>query len=321
MLAGVAWLGYAGLATAAPARGDRAAAEALFNDARRRVEAGDYAGGCPKFADSMALYPTTSTALNLARCHEHAGELAAAWDAYHAALAHNGETRDARRRKGLEALARDGLAALEPRLPRLRVVVEDGPPGLAVTRDGQPVPVSALGESVPVDPGAHRIEATAPGHRPLRRTVDLREGETESVALKLAPIRADEPDAKRGKRRGPGVPAWAWATGGVGLGLMGASVYFLVDNRAAIDDLKTHCRDVPGGTYCDPDYDFAADNARKNRDLGLFIGLGSAGLVAVTVAIVEIARSTAAKRRSERRPTASPWFAPGAGGLGVAGRF
>ena len=102
---------------------------------------------------------------------------------------------------------------------------------------------------------------------------------------------------------------------------MCASIYFLVDNRAAIDDLETHCRDVPGGTYCDPDYDFAADNARKNRDLGLFIGLGSAGLVAVTVAIVEIARSTAAKRRSERRATASPWFAPGAGGLGVVGRF
>ena len=319
-LACVVGLAGVGPAAAAPATGDKAAAEALFKEGRARVEAGDDAGGCPKFVDSMALYPSTGTALNLAKCHERAGKLASAWAAYQAAIEHNEETRDARRRKGLEALAREGIAALEPRLPRLRVVVEDAPAGVAITRDGQSVQESEWGEAVPIDPGQHEIGASAPGHQPLRRAVDLVEGKTETVTLKLAPVRAQAAEAERRDRRDK-VPAWAWATGGVGLGLMGASVYFLVDNRAAIGDLKRHCRDVPGGTYCDPDYDFAADNARKNRDLGLFIGLGSVGLAAVTVAIVEIARSKARKRRAGRAATATPWLSPGAGGLGVVGRF
>ncbi|MCY0986573.1 hypothetical protein OV203_05550 [Nannocystis sp. ILAH1] len=309
-----------GPAAAAPASGDKAAAEALFKEGRARVEAGDDAGGCPKFVDSMALYPSTGTALNLAKCHERAGKLASAWAAYQAAIEHNEETRDARRRKGLEALAREGIAALEPRLPRLRVVVEDAPAEVVITRDGQPVQESELGEAVPIDPGQHEIGASAPGHQPLRRSVELVEGKTETVTLKLALVHVEAADAKDRKKRGK-VPAWAWATGGVGLGLMGASVYFLVDNRAAVADLKAHCQDVPGGTYCDPGYDFAADNARKNRDLGLFIGLGTVGLAAVTVAIVEIARSKAGKRRAARTATATPWLSPGAGGLGVVGRF
>ncbi|MDC0721492.1 hypothetical protein [Nannocystis bainbridge] len=305
-----------GVATAAPAAGDRAAAEALFNEGRKLVEAGDDAGGCPKFESSMALFPSTGTALNLAQCHERAGKLASAYAAYQAALDYVDETRDARRRKGLEKLARDGQAALEPRLPRLQVDVKNAPAGLAVIRDGQPLAADALGKPVPTDPGPHQLDATAPGHQPLRREIELTEGKTETVELQLEPLHAEAPVEK--KRR---VPAWAWATGGVGLGLMGASIYFLVDNRAAVADLKANCQDVPGGTFCDPNYDFAADNARKNRDLGLFIGLGSVGLVAVTVAIVEIARTSAGNRRAARKAMATPWLTPGAGGLSIVGRF
>lgn len=318
-LAGVVFFADIGAGAAAPAAGDRAAAEALFKEGRARIEAGDDAGGCPKFAESMALYPSTGTALNLAKCHERAGALTAARAAYQAALEHNDKTRDARRRRGFEALAREGLAALELRLPRLRLVVEDAPAGLAVTRDGEPVPDSALGEAVLIDPGPHEIKASAPGHRPVRRTIELAEGETETVILKLAPARVEATDPTRDAPRRQGAPAWAWATGGVGLGLVGASLYFLADRQAAIADLKAHCREVTGGTYCAPDYDFAADNARKNRDLGLFIGLGGVGLAAVTAAIVVIARSH--KRGARRGTTATPWLTPSAGGLAVAGRF
>ncbi|MFY0539335.1 hypothetical protein [Nannocystis pusilla] len=306
-------------AAAAPASGDKAAAEALFKEGRARVEAGDDAGGCPNSSTAWrcirrrvrrSIWPNAMSAR-------------ASWRRRGRPIRRRSSTM---RRPGTRAGARAWrrsrarIAALEPRLPRLRVVVEDAPAEVAITRDGQPVPESDLGEAVPIDPGQHEIGASAPGHQPLRRSVELVEGKTETVTLKLAPVRVEAADAKRGDRRGK-VPAWAWATGGVGLGLMGASVYFLVDNRAAVADLKAHCQDVPGGTYCDPGYDFAADNARKNRDLGLFIGLGTVGLAAVTVAIVEIARSKAGKRRAARTATATPWLAPGAGGLGVVGRF
>lgn len=322
----IAGVGHVGaIAVAAPATGDPAAAEALFKEARALVEAGDFAAGCPKFAASMALHASASTAINLGKCHEQEGKLASAYSAYQKALTYNSETRGKQRRRGLEALANEGIGGLEPRLPRLRVVVEEAPAGLEITRDGEPVPASAWGEPVPADPGPHELRATAPGRVPEVRSVRLVEGETETVTLTLTPVSAPETRAQDPVRIGPragSVPAWAWATGAVGLGLAAGSVYFLVDDLAAIAALKRHCQDVPGGTYCDPGYDYASDNARKSRDLGLFIGLGSAGVMAMSAAIVGIVRSSsAAKKRPGGRAAARPWFSPGSAGLGIVGNF
>lgn len=318
-LACVASIACADVALAGPAADDAAAAEALFKEARALVEAGDFAAGCPKFAESLALHASASTALNIARCHEHDGKLASAYASYQQALEYNGETRGAQRRKGLEELARAGLAALEPRLPRLRVVIEGGPEGLAIVRDGEKVPASALGETLPVDPGKHEVQATAPGYAPGTYPVELAEGETKTVTVALKALPKEPPPSDAEPRRGR-VPAWAWATGAVGLGLVGASVYFLVDDLAAIDALRSNCREFDGGTYCDPGYDYAADNARKDRDLGLFIGLGSAGLIAITAAAVGIARGSSAKKKP-RKAAAAPWLAPGSAGLSLVGRF
>ncbi|WP_437777874.1 PEGA domain-containing protein [Sorangium sp. So ce1097] len=310
-----------------PAR-DPVAAEALFKAARALVDKGDYAAGCPKFEASLALNPSASTMINIARCHEHEGKLATAWHDYHRALVLNRETAGEQRRRGLEELARKGLAALEPRVPKLRIVVEGAPAGVEVQRDGTALPAAALGEALPIDPGPHEIRASAPGHQPETRSVTLQEGETATVELTLRPApaapEASAPvaPAEAPAASGGGVPTWAWISGAAGLALAGASVGFLIDDLSAIGALRDNCREAPGGTYCNPGYDVAADNARKNRDLALFVGLGGAGLVALGIATFGIVRAGGEDEAAPARAAVvTPWIGPAGAGAGISGSF
>ncbi|WP_044966818.1 PEGA domain-containing protein [Sorangium cellulosum] len=304
---------------------DPVAAEALFKAARALVDKGDDAAGCPKFEASLALNPSASTQINIARCREREGKLATAWHDYHRALVLNRETAGEQRRRSLEEVANKGIAALEPRVPKLVIVVKGAPAGMEVLRDGTALPVAALGEPLPVDPGPHEIRASAPGHEAETRSITLAEGETTTVELTLRPAAAAAasaatPPAKADEARGGGTPAWAWISGAAGIALAGASVGFLIDDLSAISALRENCREVPGGTYCDPGYDFAADNARKNRDFGLFVGLGAAGLVAMGVAVYGIVRPG-----DEAAPApaavAVPWIAPSGAGASISGSF
>lgn len=311
-------------------KNDPVAAQALFTEARALVEAGNYAAGCPKFEASLALQPSASTLINIARCHEHDGKLASAWSAYNRALALNVETKGAERKKGLEDLAKKGIAALEPRLPKIRILLKTKVEGLKVTRDGAEIPAAALDEALPADPGPHEIQASAPGYKTESRSVTLEEGKTitSEITLTPSPVQKSDPVTKSGGGPGPRVPLWAWIAGAGGLALSGVAVYFLADDLSAINALKApeHCSPLEGGGYaCDPRYDYAADNARKNRDLPLFIAFGAAGVLALGAGVGGIVHGMTS--RSDARPAAfvslapGVWLAPGGGGATLTGRF
>ncbi|AUX22953.1 hypothetical protein SOCEGT47_034690 [Sorangium cellulosum] len=300
-------------ALAEPSPRDRAQAEVLFRAGRQLVSKGDLAAGCPKFEESFALYPAASTKLNLARCHEQADELVLAWRAYREALTLVGDVTPESRRKELSEIAHAGLAALDARLAKLRIVIPTPPGALKVLRDGALVPASELGEASPVEPGRHEVSASAPGHPTVTRAVVAEAGKTATVELSLEPM----------EQRSPEVPAWVWITGGAGVALTGVGVYFLGTDLAAISDLRANCHEDGGKTYCAPGYDHERDNARKNRGLGLFLGLGGAGAVAIGAAVVGLLKvpSTSAPGSREAALTVSPWVAPGGGGTSISGAF
>lgn len=306
---------------AAPAGRAPDAAEALFKEGRELVKAGDHAAGCPKLKEAFALRPTASVLLNIAKCHEREGKIATAWAEVQRARILSLEAEGAERHRELEEIAVQAISALEPRLPRLQIVIARPPPGLRVTRDGEALPPAALGAAIPVDPGRHEVLASAPGYRPETHAVILEEGKTATLELSLEldpPAAIGEPAQRSG-----GVPAWVWVSGGAGLALTGAGVYFLADDLSAISALREHCRTDGGVTTCDPGYDFESDNARKNRGLALAIGLGGAGIVALGASIIGLARALSPPRAEDRPAavTATPWLAPGSAGATLSGRF
>jgi hypothetical protein len=90
--------------------------------------------------------------------------------------------------------------------------------------------------------------------------------------------------------------------------------------RSTVDE------DCPGGECDSSRYTQAeADNLRSrwNRDLGLTLGLGAAGLAGVGVAIVGIATgpSRGERRDAARATTVTPWLSPRAVGAGLRGAF
>lgn len=169
------------------AHAQRAEAQDAFERGRKLMKEGDYPAACAAFETSLKLEATTGTLYNLGLCHEAQGRIASAW----AELKQVAETDT---NKGRAADAAKRVAALEPRLTRMKIVVTDPVPGLAVERDGIDV-TTFIDQPVPVDPRTYNFKVTAPGQQSLlfERTLN-KEGETIEVTLpKFGTIATPDP--------------------------------------------------------------------------------------------------------------------------------
>jgi tetratricopeptide (TPR) repeat protein len=194
-----AWI-FAATPALAQSSDARAEAEALFQEARMLMSAGDYAAACPKLETSQHLDPAVGTLLNLADCYEKSGRTASAWAEFIQAANEAHKAGDARR----ERAARERAIAIEPRLSKLTVAVAPTAalPALALERDGNAIEPGMWGVALPLDPGEHTIAARAPGRKPWKTVVEVAadQGVTtvEIPALELdlvAPASASQLDA------------------------------------------------------------------------------------------------------------------------------
>jgi hypothetical protein len=175
-------LASAGAAHAEPTAEDKALANSLFGEAKTLLADGKVPEACRKLEESRRLDPLPGTLLNLAACHEREGLMASAFAEFREArtLAER-DHRDDR-----IAFADEHLAAIEPKISKLVIVV--GPdadlPDLRVTRDGTPLGRAAWSTKMPVDPGEHVIEASAPNRKTRRIVVNVgRDGAVETTTL------------------------------------------------------------------------------------------------------------------------------------------
>lgn len=281
---------------AAPSDADRALATELFEEARALMAQQKYAEACPKFAESQRLDPGGGTLLNLALCHEQDGKTATAWAELHEALA-------LAERAAFEEriqIAREHIAALEPKLSRITIVVpaEVAQPNLTVRRDGTELPRAAWGTSMPVDPGEHRIEISAPGYKPWSTTVEIGAApdvrqvvvpplkktapkpETKPAAVPkwtAAPKRPPERDVRPHETSGSSLQrTLGFTTGGVGVVGLGVGGFFGL--RAISKDNE---RDHDCELGCTPKSQVLADQATTAADIAT-ISI-TAGLVALGV--------------------------------------
>jgi hypothetical protein len=170
---------------------DPAAAEALFLEGKKAVQAGDLPTACTRYADSYRLDPTIGTLLNLADCQERIGNVATAWEKFKESLAKLDP--DDKRRPIVEKK----VPELEKRLPRLLLrAARSGPQQLTVVRDEVELGSSVLGVALPLNPGKHVVVVKAPKHEARRYEVVAEEGKTTELLVQPGPLVAEPEPAK-----------------------------------------------------------------------------------------------------------------------------
>jgi hypothetical protein len=150
------------------AHGQGATAQQRFDDGDRWMAAGRLDEACAAFEESNRLDPRAGTLIRLAECRERNHQLASASAAYRDAL---GRVKDPHKR----AYAQHQLAALQPRLSYLTVVVVDDRrlEGLAINCDDRPLDGALWSHPQAIDGGDHVIAAQADGREAWRTTVHV----------------------------------------------------------------------------------------------------------------------------------------------------
>jgi hypothetical protein len=158
----------------APTAATAANAVTLAREGKSLLAKGQVDAACAKLDESAALEPKSATLLDLATCLEKQGRRAAAFAALDRAAVFA-----ERERQGLaEKNARARQKALEKQLSLL-LIKPSGDTTIAV--DGVERSSVELGTTLALEPGEHRIEATAAGRRPWSRTVALQAGARETL--------------------------------------------------------------------------------------------------------------------------------------------
>jgi hypothetical protein len=275
-------------AAAEPSGEDRALATALFNEARALLADGNVAPACRKLEESKRLDPLPGTLLNLAACHEKEGLLASAFAEFREArvLAER-DHRDDR-----VTFADEHMRAIEPRISKLVIALASDTPDVRVTRDGTPLGRAAWGTRIPVDPGEHVIEASAPGKKAAHLVVTVGpDGDVQTVEI---PPLADEapappaPALEASREAPPAAPpalsgrrTAALAVAGVGLVGLGLGTAFGVRAIQKHDDPGAVCTSSPcssGSVSLNDQAKFAADVSTVSFAVAL-VALGTSAFL------------------------------------------
>ncbi len=240
-----------GMSARARADDSTQSAEALFQRARERMGQGDFAAACPMLEQSYSLDHGAGTMLALAICHEGAGKPALALREFRESLSMGVRAN----RPDRVILAESHVQSLEATVPRIKLrPPTPEPAGLALTLDGASVDRAAMVAGVPVDPGPHVIEASAPGVPTWRTRVDVGKS-APPVVVDVPPLgplgaTAGAPAAPDGAH-GPSSSTprtLGWIAGGLGVAAAAVGTGF----GLAAFDAEARSRDTCQDNVCSP---------------------------------------------------------------------
>jgi hypothetical protein len=320
--------------------GDPAAAQQLFSDAKKLISENKWADACPKLEESQRLDPGMGTQFNLANCYEHIGKTASAWAAFIEVAGQAKAAGQAPREKA----ARDRANVLEPKLSKLTVTVRSAESGIKVMRDGLEVGRGQWGSPLPIDPGEHRITASAPGKKSFERMVRV-PPDAKTVTVDI-PALADEPVVQApvvvtAPTAAPVAPATttttastettsppaegnAWSSqktlglvaGGIGLVGLGIGTGFGLASKAKGDDSDAHCI----GDRCDAEGVSLRHQAVTNGTVST-IAFVSGGVLLAGGAVLFFTAPKSDRSSTSGRLQAAPLVGAGTSGLLVRGSF
>jgi len=316
-------------------------ANVLFQEGRRLMADGRHREACEHFEQALAIEEAIGSKYNLARCWESLGRTASAQALYAevaAAADSKGQTERAR-------VARERMAALEPRLSRLVIDVEVASSELRIESNRASVAAERWGKPVAVDPGIYEIVATAPGKATWARTVSV--GASQSLVWVSIPKLADAPrrdtkdcvnpelasaQPKPLRRSAPErspvnesvLQTWrpvAIGLAAVGLGGVAAGTVFALKYRSDNREAEGICPDNTACTEDDIDrYQKLTGNARASRT-GAYIsfGVGAAALIGAGATYFGIPLY---RQEGAVRVSAEPVYGlDGSWGVSASGRF
>ncbi|HEX2871815.1 MAG TPA: hypothetical protein VHP33_11175 [Polyangiaceae bacterium] len=269
--------GAPGIAQEADA-GTRMAARELAVAGAEAFDKQDFATALDRFKRAESLYKVPSISVMVARCYASVGRVVEAVDKYEETL-----------RAPLDAAAPEAFqravaeAAVEVEVARARVarieihLPAEAPESAVVLLDDKPVPRALIGVPTPVNPGAHRLSASAPGRAPFSSDFSLEEGARRTLAVSLD-ARAATPGhaaaAPAPSKRGVSPLAIGFLTGG-GLAVAAGAVTGVsaLNHRSK---LEAGCKPGCPSNLADELSDFRRDRALSY--LGFGVGLAAAGV-------------------------------------------
>jgi Tfp pilus assembly protein PilF len=247
----IACLSSSTLANAQGSATDRALAEVLFREARELMDQGKTTEACAKFQESYRLDAALGTLLNLAVCHEKAGQLASAWARYGEAVTVARQKNDAERL----AYAEEASRRLDGRFATLRIATRNvaSVPDLRFSLDGRALGRAAVDTPIPIDPGSHQVTVEATGYEPWTHSfnvaTDAKEVPLEVPALKpkqaqpAAPPAQKSPPPSEPSDSGATQRMWGLGVGAAGIVGLGVGVGFGVHAMSKKNERDEICAD------------------------------------------------------------------------------
>jgi tetratricopeptide (TPR) repeat protein len=303
---------------------DIAQARQLGQQAQAAFDAGNFAESEKLWTAAAKLYSLAPTlTLGLARTQAKLGHVVAAQESYNKIIREwgNNPSPPPAFKDALEA-AKAEVGAVSAKVASVTLTVE-GPTNPVVTIDGQTVPVAALGLKRPVDPGSHKVSATAAGFNPAETTFEVPEGGTSAATLKMEKAPAGADTAGKGSSNKT-LAYVAFGVGGAGL-LVGGITGILALGKAG--DLSDKCPDKK----CTSDQQSDVDSYKSMGTIStvgfIVAGVGgAAGLILLLTAPSGSATGSSGSSRfaTVKTPTnggvsMTPYF--GGTSAGLSGRF
>jgi hypothetical protein len=332
-------------AFAQPTDEEKAAARAMATQGADALKTGKPAEALDLLKRAETIMHAPTHLLLIARAETQIGKLVSAQETYlrllHEELPPNAPSAF----KNAQTVAKDELAAIEPRIASLRIVVDAAAQKRATIKlDDAPVSAVLLGVYRPIDPGVHVIGVFPNGGSPVKTTVELREGEKKEIKLTIPdgpqpsgvpsssvdnPDTGKPPETPQPPRdqspgfftpmRGGGIAAAVVGVAGVAVGGYFLAQGFSAQSTANANALKDGCTG-PNGTKCLPSMAGAVamnvtpfDNtAAKDKTIGgVAVGIGGLALGA-GVALLIVGKP---KPASAPHAQIVPYFTGTGGGL------
>jgi hypothetical protein len=317
LVAGTIAIAVALLSTTPARASDEAAAEALFNDAKKLAAAGRFAEACPKFAESNRLDRGAGTLIHLADCYEKNKQTASAWATFKDAA----NAAQALGRADWQKLATDRAAGLEPKLAKLTIKVQDPAEKIEVTRDGTPTSSASWGTALPVDAGTHRIHATAPGRKAFDASVVVK-NDGESVEVVVPKLESGGDSGGAATSGGSSQKTIGFVVTGIGVVGLGVGAITGLMAIGKNNDAKELC---PTGGKCASQEGVDANDSAKSLGTVSTIGFVAGG-VAIAAGVVLVltapkSSESGGAAQAQRSIRLAPAAGPTGAGFALTGAF